>query len=94
MPVRSFIDKVIQLYDTIQVRHGLMLVGPTGGGKTSTEKVLSQAMTSLEKKGQAKRVMMERDILTSIDHTFLIGIHASFQTENKLFLVLEYCPGG
>ena len=53
-PVSGFIDKVLQLYDTIQVRHGLMLVGPTGGGKTSTEKVLSQAMTSLEKKGQAK----------------------------------------
>jgi len=31
-----------------------MLVGPTGGGKTQTEKVLSSAMTSLEKKGQAK----------------------------------------
>lgn len=54
IPVKSFIDKVIQLYDTIQVRHGLMLVGPTGGGKTQTEKVLSSAMTSLEKKGQAK----------------------------------------
>ena len=34
----------------------------------------------IEKKGQAKRVMMERDILTSINHPFLISIHASFQT--------------
>ena len=38
--------------------------------------------------------MMERDILTSIDHPFLVGIHASFQTDTKLFLVLEYCQGG
>lgn len=33
-PVAPFLAKAIQLYDTIQVRHGLMLVGPTGGGKT------------------------------------------------------------
>jgi dynein heavy chain len=26
-PAQPFIDKIIQLYDTIQVRHGLMLVG-------------------------------------------------------------------
>jgi dynein heavy chain len=30
----------MQLYDTIQVRHGLMIVGPTGGGKTRVYKVL------------------------------------------------------
>jgi dynein heavy chain len=46
-PTQPFVDKIIQLYDTIQVRHGLMLVGPTGGGKTSDYKVLSAAMTSL-----------------------------------------------
>jgi len=56
-PTQPFIDKIIQLYDTIQVRHGLMLVGPTGGGKTSDYKVLSAAMTSLEKQGQAKVFM-------------------------------------
>jgi dynein heavy chain len=39
-PVYNFINKVQQLYDTIQVRHGLMIVGPTGGGKSSNWKVL------------------------------------------------------
>lgn len=39
--------KIVQLYDTIQVRHGLMLVGPTGGGKTSNCRVLQYAMSSL-----------------------------------------------
>ena len=48
-PVSNFITKIQQLYDTIQVRHGLMLVGPTGGGKTSNYQVLQRAMTSLAK---------------------------------------------
>ena len=32
--VPTFIEKVFQLYDTTIARHGLMIVGPTGGGKT------------------------------------------------------------
>lgn len=39
--------KVIQLYDTMVVRHGVMLVGPTGGGKTTVRQVLSDALTHL-----------------------------------------------
>ena len=38
--VDGFIHKCIQLYATTVVRHGLMLVGPTGSGKTMCYEVL------------------------------------------------------
>lgn len=50
-PTEVFLAKTLQLYDTIQVRHGLMLVGPAGGGKTETYCVLRNALTSLQNEG-------------------------------------------
>ena len=40
--VDSFVAKCIQLYETTLVRHGLMLVGPTMGGKTVCYRVLQK----------------------------------------------------
>jgi dynein heavy chain len=44
----EFIDKCIQLYETIMVRHGLMVVGDPYAGKSSCIKVLQQAMSSIK----------------------------------------------
>eukprot|EP01083_Nonionella_stella_P111300 326422_1 len=44
---QEFVLKVFQLYDVMCVRHGLMLVGPTGGGKTTALHCLRDAITQL-----------------------------------------------
>uniref|UniRef100_A0A1I8GGQ9 DHC_N2 domain-containing protein n=1 Tax=Macrostomum lignano TaxID=282301 RepID=A0A1I8GGQ9_9PLAT len=41
--------KVIQFWETLLVRHGVMLVGPTGGGKTTVYKVLADVLDNLKK---------------------------------------------
>eukprot|EP00798_Chlamydomonas_sp_ICE-L_P031303 gene31303-6451_t len=43
----SWLNKCIQLYETCLVRHGIMLVGPTGGGKSAIEECLTGALTEL-----------------------------------------------
>lgn len=43
----SQIDKVRQLHSQVLVRHGVMLVGPTGGGKTAVRTILQKALILL-----------------------------------------------
>lgn len=46
--VPIFLTKAIELYEMICVRHGLMVVGPTGGGKSKNIAVLKEALTHLK----------------------------------------------
>ncbi|KAH7442335.1 hypothetical protein KP509_03G083100 [Ceratopteris richardii] len=51
IPVETFITKVLELYEMIVVRHGLMLVGHSFGAKTSMYRVLAASLTDLSQKG-------------------------------------------
>ena len=45
--VPAFLTKCLHLYETIIVRHGVMVIGPTGGGKSCVIKTLSSALSLL-----------------------------------------------
>ncbi|EAX94066.1 AGC family protein kinase [Trichomonas vaginalis G3] len=40
------------------------------------------------------RIITERDVLLKINHPFLVSARYAFQTETKIFLVLDYVQGG
>lgn len=50
---------------------------------------------NLERLFQQKHIMAERSVLMkNIKHPFLVGLHYSFQTTDKLYFVLDYVNGG
>ncbi len=56
------------------------------------------AMKALNKKkmtGQniMKYAQAERNVMRLSHHPFIVGLDFAFQTSEKLFMVLEYCPG-
>ncbi|KAE9090053.1 hypothetical protein PF010_g18744 [Phytophthora fragariae] len=61
-------------------------------GKIYAMKVLRKS--ELVKRNQVGHTMMERRIMSSIDHPFIVGLKYSFQTASKLVMVSDYCCGG
>ncbi|XP_052087652.1 ribosomal protein S6 kinase 2 beta-like [Mytilus californianus] len=54
-------------------------------------KVLKKATLKVRDR---QRTKMERDILADINHPFVVRLHYAFQTEGKLYLILEFLRGG
>ena len=41
-----------------------------------------------------KYAKTERNVLSYVKHPFIVSLNYAFQTPEKLFLILDYCPGG
>ena len=38
--------------------------------------------------------MTERNVLSITNHPFIVKLNCAFQSVDKLFLILDFCPGG
>ncbi|XP_052074039.1 ribosomal protein S6 kinase beta-1-like [Mytilus californianus] len=62
-------------------------------GKIFAMKVLKKASIARNAKDQA-HTKAERNILECVKHPFIVDLMYAFQTGGKLYLILEYLPGG
>ncbi|KAM6952880.1 LOW QUALITY PROTEIN: ribosomal protein S6 kinase alpha-6 [Lycodopsis pacificus] len=66
------------------------LLGPDAG-QLYAMKVLKKASLKVRDRVRTK---MERDILVEVNHPFIVKLHYAFQTEGKLYLILDFLRGG
>lgn len=63
-----------------------------------TDQVLAMKVISKRKlkskQGYIENVKAERDILTRVNHPFVVTMHCSFQTREKLFILMDFLAGG
>ena len=56
-------------------------------------KVISKRLLR-RKSGYIENVQAERNILTRIRHPFVVTMHCSFQSKEKLFIIMDFLAGG
>lgn len=66
------------------------LLGPDSGSLYAM-KILRKAKLRFRDRLRSKK---ERDILVEVKHPFIVNLNYAFQTEGKLFLVLDFVRGG
>jgi len=56
-------------------------------------KIISKRLLN-HKSSYVENIHAERDILTKIRHPFIVTMHCSFQTREKLFIIMDFLAGG
>jgi len=70
----------------------VLLVKKNDDNATLAMKVLKKKY--MIKRNQVEHTKTERSILELVKHPFIIGLKYAFQSQVKLYFVVDYCPGG
>lgn len=70
----------------------VFLVTKKDNGKQYAMKVLSKA--EIIKNKITRYAVTEKNVMSKISHPFIVGLNYAFQTDDLLYLILDYCPGG
>lgn len=46
------------------------------------------------RRNQVEHTKTERSVLGYVNHPFIVGMKMAFQSKDKLYFLLDYCPGG
>ncbi|CAG8556297.1 2141_t:CDS:10 [Paraglomus occultum] len=83
--------------------HKIKLLGKGDVGKVylvsekKTHKLFAMKVLSKKemiKRKKIKRALAEQEILSTLNHPFIVPLYHSFQSEEYLYLCMEYCMGG
>ncbi|KAF3203092.1 hypothetical protein TWF679_010554 [Orbilia oligospora] len=75
--------------NSIKVRN--VEVGPQSFDKI---KLLVLSKKEMIKRNKIKRALAEQEILATSNHPFIVTLYHSFQSDEHLYLCMEYCSGG
>jgi serine/threonine protein kinase len=70
----------------------VFLVTKKDDGKQYAMKVLSKS--EIIKNKITRYAITEKNVMSKISHPFIVSLNYAFQTEDLLYLILDYCPGG
>ena len=75
--VDTFMQKVLQLYQTMEVRFGVTVVGPSGSGKSTAWRILADALSA-----HASKSGLASTIATSVLNPKSVDMKVNFRGFN------------
>lgn len=56
--------------------------------------IKSLEKTTLLSENRLPQIISEKEILKNSDHPFIVKLHMALQTQSRVHLIMEFCPGG